>query len=139
EGSENGGMIEIRSASALPRDNVLFELGLFMGALGRNRTFVVHSRTTPPMMPSDLAGITPATFEERSNLEAALGPACTKIRRAIETQGMRVRPGDAIASESELHKMLADQKAMLTALFQRLIANPGAALGSAALANDLSF
>src|ERR1051325_8242527 len=69
-----------------PRDNVLFELGLFMGALGRDRTFIVHSRTPPPMLPSDLAGITPATYEERSNLEAALGPTCVRIKRAIESK-----------------------------------------------------
>lgn len=64
-----------------PRDNVLFELGLFMGALGRERTFIVQSRTQPLLLPTDLAGITSATFEGE-NLPA-LGPACTTIKLAI--------------------------------------------------------
>ena len=71
-----------------PRDNVLFELGLFMGALGRNRTFIVHSRTKPPLLPTDLAGITPATFEERSNLAAALGPACTRSEEQADADDL---------------------------------------------------
>lgn len=111
-----------------PRDNVLFELGLFMGALGRQRTFIVHSRTTPPLLPTDLAGITPATFEERSNLDAALGPACTKIRRAIESQGLRRSAGNTAADAAELpaiRKMLSDQQSMLSELFQRLTAPRG--------------
>lgn len=106
-----------------PRDNVLFELGLFMGALGRDRTFIVHSRTTPPMLPSDLAGITPATYEERSNLEAALGPACTRIKRAIESKGVRHQLPDRSGKDSEiseLKEILAKQNAMLTELFTRL-------------------
>lgn len=106
-----------------PRDNVLFELGLFMGALGRDRTFIVHSRTTPPMLPSDLAGITPATYEERSNLEAALGPACTRIKRAIENKGIRRQFPDSSEKDSEiseLKEVLTKQNIMLTELFSRL-------------------
>ncbi|HEX2690048.1 MAG TPA: hypothetical protein VHN14_25705, partial [Kofleriaceae bacterium] len=98
--------------------------GLFMGALGRARTFIVHSRTNPPVLPSDLAGITPATYEDRDNLDAALGPVCTKIRRAIESQGARQKAPDAEVKDasdpriSTLHQMLTEQNLMLTKLFQ---------------------
>lgn len=73
------------------RDNILFELGLFIGALGRERTFMLYDRTHPPVLPSDLAGITAATFAPHAsgNLEAALGAPCTKIRRVIDLLGIR--------------------------------------------------
>jgi len=72
-----------------PRDNVVFELGLFMGALGKDRTFIVHCRDEEIDLPSDLAGITPVTFGHRTdnNLQAALGPACTSIKNAIAERG----------------------------------------------------
>jgi predicted nucleotide-binding protein len=68
-----------------PRDNVLFELGLFMGALGRARTFIVHCRDDKLELPSDLAGVTPATYARRAdgNLRAALRPVCNKIEDAM--------------------------------------------------------
>jgi predicted nucleotide-binding protein len=66
-----------------PRDNVLFELGLFMGKLGRERTFIVHERIRPLDLPTDLAGITPATFARRDNMRAALGPVCTQLKTAM--------------------------------------------------------
>jgi predicted nucleotide-binding protein len=68
-----------------PRDNVLFELGLFMGKLGRERTFIVHERGRPLDWPTDLAGITPATFARRAdnNMRAALGSVCSQLKTAM--------------------------------------------------------
>src|SRR5260370_173682 len=45
-----------------PRDNVLFEAGLSVGALGLERTFLVFDRAANLKLPSDLAGLTHATF-----------------------------------------------------------------------------
>lgn len=67
------------------RDNVLFELGLFMGALGRERTFVVHEETHALALPTDLLGVTTCTYTSRDdgNLEAALGVVCTRLKRVM--------------------------------------------------------
>lgn len=75
-----------------PRDNVLLELGLFMGALRRRRTFAVYDSDKTPKIPSDLLGINLATYRgERSdkNLVAAVGEACDVIRDVIVELGPR--------------------------------------------------
>lgn len=71
------------------RDNVLFELGLFMGALGRNRTFIVHCRDKKMKFPSDLAGVVMANFAERDDgdLRAALGSVCTLLKKEFQQYG----------------------------------------------------
>lgn len=81
--------------SPSPRDNVLFELGLFMGGLGRSRTFIVYDRTAGLKLPSDLAGVTPATYQPPAagSLQSALGAPSTSIQSAIENQGARLRAG----------------------------------------------
>lgn len=75
------------------RDNVVFELGLFMGALGAERCFMVQPRSGQDLhLPTDLAGLTPAVYEadrQDGNLVAALGPACNRVRRAAEKLGRR--------------------------------------------------
>ena len=74
---------------------MLFELGLFIGSLGRDRSFMLYDRTKPPALPSDLAGITAATFAPHAsgNLEASLGAPSTMIREAIERLGIRKDKG----------------------------------------------
>ena len=68
-----------------PRDNVVFELGLFFGRLGRERCFFIQPRDLDLKLPSDLLGIEPAKFSMSSgrDLETALDSACTRIGEAI--------------------------------------------------------
>src|SRR5260370_14299561 len=68
------------------RDNVIFELGMFVGRLGRDRTFMLLPTTPAVRLPSDLAGAITASYDadrfERQP-RAAVGPACTQIRQAV--------------------------------------------------------
>ncbi|MGD9634303.1 MAG: TIR domain-containing protein [Pirellulales bacterium] len=76
-----------------PRDNVIFELGLFMGFLGRDRTVIVFDRTADLKIPTDLAGVTTATYQRHTsgNLEAALGAPCARLKKHIRSHGLRHR------------------------------------------------
>lgn len=78
-----------------PRDNVIFELGLFIGGLGIDRTFIVVDRQAKLKLPSDLGGITPATFEppRKGTLQSALGSSCLAIEQAIKKLGTRNQSG----------------------------------------------
>jgi predicted nucleotide-binding protein len=77
--------------SDAPRDNVVFELGLFMGALSRERTFMITPRGADLKIPSDLLGLTPLEFavDPKGHLAERLGPACEDLRRSIARQGAR--------------------------------------------------
>jgi len=81
-------MTESREQSTpSPRDNVLFECGLFIGHLGRDRTFIVYDGSNEVKIPSDLAGVTLATYDGdriATNPHAAVRGACARITRAME-------------------------------------------------------
>jgi hypothetical protein len=75
-----------QSAQASPRDNVVFEAGLFGGALGIRRTFILHANDSK--LPTDLLGLTSVRYDP------AAGPTEVqaineKLRKAIETEGRR--------------------------------------------------
>jgi predicted nucleotide-binding protein len=78
------------SVSETVRDNVLFELGLFIGKLGKRRCFIVVPDNIDLHIPADLVGVTPAKYSgkrDKSEIAAALGPACHEIRQAMKLQG----------------------------------------------------
>lgn len=71
---------------AAPRDNVVFELGLFVGALSPDQCFIVQPSGSEMHLPTDLIGMTPLNYmaaRKDGNLIAALGPAANQIRRHI--------------------------------------------------------
>jgi CRP/FNR family cyclic AMP-dependent transcriptional regulator len=75
-----------------PRDNVIFELGFFMGRLGRQRAILMESRDSKTKLPSDLAGITTICyrFDPGPNGAALLGPACNELRQHIMKLGANI-------------------------------------------------
>jgi tetratricopeptide (TPR) repeat protein len=69
------------------RDNVLFEMGLFLGKLGRERVFFLVPDGIELHIPTDLLGVTPAKYQtDRSdkNMDAATGVACNQMRIQIK-------------------------------------------------------
>ena len=70
------------SGQASPRDNVVFEAGLFGGALGMRRTFILHASGSK--LPSDLLGLTCIRYEATTPAEMKL--VNQKLRKAIENE-----------------------------------------------------
>jgi predicted nucleotide-binding protein len=75
-----------------PRDNVVFELGLFMGALGRDRVYLLTPNNPSLKIPSDLDGLTRLTYDATSeSLRDSLTPAVDEIERAVTKIASRGR------------------------------------------------
>lgn len=73
-----------------PRDNVVFELGMFLGRLGRSRAILMEPRDQEVKLPSDMTGITtiPYSFsDEKTDIDAAMAPACNKLRNHLKSLG----------------------------------------------------
>lgn len=72
-----------------PRDNVIFELGFFMGRLGRHRAILMEPREEKVKLPSDLAGVItiPYKFTKGADAASSIAPACNKLRDHIERLG----------------------------------------------------
>jgi hypothetical protein len=72
------------AGQAAPRDNVVFEAGLFGGVLGMRRTFILHANGAK--LPTDLLGLTCIRYGEELSAAEMRG-INQKLRKAIETEG----------------------------------------------------
>src|ERR671918_187446 len=72
------------SREASPRDNVVFEAGLFGGALGIRRTFILHANGAK--LPTDLLGLTSIRYDPDTT-PAIVRQINQQLRNAIEAEG----------------------------------------------------
>ena len=73
-----------------PRDNVIFETGMFMSHLGKDRTFVLLPKDPPVKVLSDLAGFIPLKYEQpgdHGRWKDALRETCETIAKCIGRKG----------------------------------------------------
>lgn len=71
------------------RDNVVLELGMFIGRLGKERCFVIRPKGPDMRLPTDLLGFITARYDRERALRepaAALGEACIGIADAIKRE-----------------------------------------------------
>lgn len=74
-----------------PRDNVVFELGLFMGALTHERTFMIVPDKRDVKIPTDLLGLNALRYEfsDFNAPRSLLTPVCKELRRIINKLGVK--------------------------------------------------
>lgn len=112
--------IEIRGKKySIVRDNVLFEMGMFYGALGRERTFFIAPQNTEEQfrIPSDLEGINYARYTWESSeddFDQRVGAACAQIKRRIKAEMKNIIPRDAI----EKYAVFSEFDEVYDSLFQ---------------------
>ena len=75
---------DAESWQASPRDNVVFEAGLFGGALGMRRTFILHARGAK--LPTDLLGLTSIRYDPDTT-PVIVRQINQQLRKAIDAEG----------------------------------------------------
>jgi len=95
-------LVRIRDTTvSTVRDNVLFEFGLFIGRLGRERVFFILPSGGDLHIPTDLLGVTAGRYEstrEDGSMQAATGSVCYQIR--LQMRKLGIAPGRTIVEES---------------------------------------
>ena len=83
-----------------PRDNVIFELGLFIGGIGRSRCFIFVEKTDDKAVktPSDLLGVETQEFTRPAdgNWKDILNRGCSRVLEQVVAGGKRYRLPDSV-------------------------------------------
>ena len=88
-------IVESRSIRrAAPRDNLVFELGLFLGSLGDSRVLAVFDKSQDTKIMSDYFGVNVLKYDlarEDGDIAKALRPTCIQIKQRLEEVGPRLK------------------------------------------------
>lgn len=109
--------IILRRDEQLPvaRDNLLLELGMFIGRYGRNNCFILIPRGKgAPKMPSDLTGFNTIDYNadwSGDSIDAAMGTPVRNLKMAIEK--IAVEQKKVVSTEL----LVAEQNKVLESLF----------------------
>jgi predicted nucleotide-binding protein len=79
-----GASPNLASGQSSPRDNVVFEAGLFGSALGIRRTFILHANGAK--LPTDLLGLTSIRYDPATT-PAIVRQINQQLRKAIAAEG----------------------------------------------------
>jgi Predicted nucleotide-binding protein containing TIR-like domain len=77
---------------SVTRDNIIFEMGLFIGSIGSDRVYCVCDKQKKTKIPSDYSGVTYLMYDSNrsdKSLRNALSPTCTTIEEAVNKLGTR--------------------------------------------------
>lgn len=80
----------------VPRDNVIFEFGLYLGALGDSRTIIFQEEGAK--LPTDLLGLTlPRYSVKRKNVEQEVSKVAEIIKKTMAHPEIQLLPSTALA------------------------------------------
>lgn len=106
-----------KKRSPTVRDNVIFEFGLFMGKLDRERVYALHPRGSEIHLPSDLGGVIFGEYDPDQELVSSIGPFCFQVKLALKrfTEGS---PGSratvqARSTEQVLEDVISDIRTLV--------------------------
>lgn len=113
------------------RDNVIFEMGLFVGAIGKSRSFILKPRDVEMHLPTDLLGVTPADYDANrsdGDLVSATNRACSLIKSEVERLGLinheRLSESKKIIANPTNYELKEQDYKFLAACLQSHTADP---------------
>lgn len=91
----------------ISRDNIIFEVGLFMGKLGHERVFIIKPSDIELHIPTDLLGITYGEYDSNHpNKESAVRKFCNQVKAQINKTDQPILPNDGLFGENILNNEL---------------------------------
>lgn len=85
-----------RRTRPAPRDNVVLEIGMALGLIGRRRLLLLYSTKDRAKIPSDLLGFGYVPLDDKNSNTRAVADACEIIRQHLIAEGLRELPADAL-------------------------------------------